>query len=49
MRCETCGCFDHVHGGCKSRGHGPDCHGIHTMYYCGDSCECCTEPPKEEE
>lgn len=39
LDCAECGCYKGMHGGCKSRGHGPDCHGIHTMYFC--SCDCC--------
>jgi len=46
--CPECGCFDHSHGGCQSRGHDENCHGIHTVYACGPkSCPCCVEVPDE--
>lgn len=40
ITCETCRCVNHMHGDCESRGHGPDCHGVHTIYFC-ETCECC--------
>lgn len=39
--CEVCNCHNHAHGGCTERGHGKDCHGVHTMYMCNhDCCPC---------